>query len=405
MGRYAVVCLWLLGLPRIAVAVEPGDLQHALSGRLPKPDALLRALESPDEMLRRLATQRLATWHPHVPGAIELLRRAVHDSCSTVAVQAVVTASQIGTAGAFQAAIEVLDRDFDPHQRATIVDAFDTRTFRPMWRWSDRYHVRDRILVWKASRYQSHRREQLLALEVPEPSADVIRVGREAMERARCYECHRLAGYGRSNGPKLDDVGECFTVPDLIRHIQEPSAEIHDLGRRLQVITSDGQVHVGWPGSSKELSPGKRDLIGDHDGLESQAEARQQHDESKQIALTDWLRNAMRSQAAGSQVEHAHVDPNALLCLKSALDSRSNLGSRSNLDSELNIDSRVNGADEPGLLRIPFHEVESIQISRTSPMPENLLARLTPTEVADLLAFVLSNGGCAATLPTAHQHD
>lgn len=355
-GSYGPPVCFLLAafscLEATAVLAETAvSIRADLQSRQPRPDAVLDGLASDDTELRCMAITRLRDWHPHVPGAMALLRRSIHDKETVVAIAAVEASSAIGSVDAFQAIVGILDRDLSLHQKAQVVDALDERSFRPYWRWSDRFGVRDRIEAWKLQGTRSFDLEQLRGLQIPEPTLNVTRVGRESMRHAKCYDCHRLSGYGRERGPCLDNVGECFSAKDLIRHIHRPSLEIHDMGRTLQVVTSDGSVLHGRP----VINAGPRD-----ESIE--------------------LLSRMRSREIGSLLSLKSLDLDGFLVLRDRW-------------GDSGRDHHVSWAD-----------IESVRVSPTSPMPEKLLDRLTPTEVADLLAFVLSNGGYDPTLPSLHHH-
>lgn len=357
IGGCLVMTVFACSAGAQTLAETSDSIRVNLLALMPHPDAIMDGLDSDSAELRCLAIRRLRDWHVHVPGTLELLRRSVHDKDAEVAVTAVETAAEIGSVGAFQAVLGILDRDLSTPDRADVVDALDARSFRPHWRWSDRFGARDRIEVWKKQSSRSFEVEQLLRLKIPEPSLQVTRVGRESMQRAQCYDCHRLSGYGRERGPSLDNIGECFSAEDLVRHIHQPSLEIHDMGRTLQIVTSNGTFLTGQPTPNSEPTP---DMGSGRNWMK--------------------LLTRMRSQEVGS------IIPSTLLGLDGVLVLRDHW-------SDSDRDYRVSRDD-----------IESVRVSPTSPMPEKLLDKLTPTEVADLLAFVLSNGGCDAKLPSTHHH-
>lgn len=68
--------------------------------------------------------------------------------------------------------------------------------------------------------------------------------GRELFERAGCGACH---GGGIAPGPDLKGVTQRFAVPDLMRAIYDPSADVSDRYRPLQVLTQAGTLVVGLP--------------------------------------------------------------------------------------------------------------------------------------------------------------
>jgi putative heme-binding domain-containing protein len=69
-------------------------------------------------------------------------------------------------------------------------------------------------------------------------------IGQGLFERAGCGACH---GGGSAPGPDLKGVTQRFALPDLMRAIYDPSADVSDRYRPLQVLTHTGQVVIGLP--------------------------------------------------------------------------------------------------------------------------------------------------------------
>lgn len=69
--------------------------------------------------------------------------------------------------------------------------------------------------------------------------------GRMAFNKARCMECHRIAGEGGSMGHDLTGVASRFTRGDLLDSILDPSKEISDQYQDYEVLTRDGILLVG----------------------------------------------------------------------------------------------------------------------------------------------------------------
>lgn len=69
--------------------------------------------------------------------------------------------------------------------------------------------------------------------------------GRLAFTKARCMECHRIAGEGGAMGHDLTGVASRFTREDLLESILDPSKEISDQYQEYEVLTKDGELFVG----------------------------------------------------------------------------------------------------------------------------------------------------------------
>ena len=83
------------------------------------------------------------------------------------------------------------------------------------------------------------------------PALDRVGAGRsfeagaEAFRRTTCYECHRFAGEGGSQGPDLTGAGARFGARDLLEAVVEPSKVISDQYQDTAVVTRDGEFLVG----------------------------------------------------------------------------------------------------------------------------------------------------------------
>ncbi|MBX3422909.1 MAG: c-type cytochrome [Pirellulaceae bacterium] len=69
--------------------------------------------------------------------------------------------------------------------------------------------------------------------------------GRNLYHATGCAKCHRLAGEGGAIGPDLSTAGKKFSLPDLIDALIDPSRVISDQYGSHQVVTLDGDVHIG----------------------------------------------------------------------------------------------------------------------------------------------------------------
>jgi putative heme-binding domain-containing protein len=69
--------------------------------------------------------------------------------------------------------------------------------------------------------------------------------GHNLFHATSCSKCHRFAGFGGAVGPDLSTAGRKFALPDMLDALIEPSKAISDQYGSHQVITSDGQTHIG----------------------------------------------------------------------------------------------------------------------------------------------------------------
>ncbi len=82
--------------------------------------------------------------------------------------------------------------------------------------------------------------------QVVVPADEVtISAGMQAFVKARCHQCHRLAGHGVDLGPDLSEVSKRFRGEKLLQQILEPSSEIHKDFQTYQFLLEDGRVLSG----------------------------------------------------------------------------------------------------------------------------------------------------------------
>ncbi|MBI5364346.1 MAG: c-type cytochrome, partial [Planctomycetes bacterium] len=74
---------------------------------------------------------------------------------------------------------------------------------------------------------------------------DALALGRTAYTKARCATCHRIEGAGGATGPDLTGVGRRYGRGDLLESLLEPSKVISDQFRDVELVTTDGELHVG----------------------------------------------------------------------------------------------------------------------------------------------------------------
>ena len=69
--------------------------------------------------------------------------------------------------------------------------------------------------------------------------------GMMAFAKARCNQCHIVAGYGVNLGPNLTDVAKRFKGRKLLQQVLEPSVEINEKYRTVAIETTDGKLITG----------------------------------------------------------------------------------------------------------------------------------------------------------------
>jgi putative heme-binding domain-containing protein len=69
--------------------------------------------------------------------------------------------------------------------------------------------------------------------------------GMQAFVKARCNQCHVVAGHGVNLGPDLAESVRTLKGEELLRQIIEPSSKIHEKFQNYQLATSDGRIVTG----------------------------------------------------------------------------------------------------------------------------------------------------------------
>lgn len=69
--------------------------------------------------------------------------------------------------------------------------------------------------------------------------------GMQAFVKARCNQCHAVAGHGINLGPDLSDVAKRFKGQDLLKQIVEPSSQIHEKFKTIKFLLFSGRVTAG----------------------------------------------------------------------------------------------------------------------------------------------------------------
>jgi len=78
-------------------------------------------------------------------------------------------------------------------------------------------------------------------------------------ERLACSQCHTVDGSGQLAGPDLMDIGDVFSVEDLIQAVLEPSASIAIGFANVSIVTTNGEELTG---TLKDISADSTVLIG-----------------------------------------------------------------------------------------------------------------------------------------------
>lgn len=69
--------------------------------------------------------------------------------------------------------------------------------------------------------------------------------GRKLLDEATCLSCHRFGGVGGNTGPDFSGAGSRFGARDVLDAVLTPSAQISDQYQDSELITADGELHVG----------------------------------------------------------------------------------------------------------------------------------------------------------------
>jgi putative heme-binding domain-containing protein len=77
------------------------------------------------------------------------------------------------------------------------------------------------------------------------PDAATVTRGMTAFVKARCNQCHVIAGHGMNLGPDLTESVKKLKGEELLRQILEPSARINEKFQTIQFVLNDGRVVAG----------------------------------------------------------------------------------------------------------------------------------------------------------------
>ena len=82
-------------------------------------------------------------------------------------------------------------------------------------------------------------------LKTDKDNEQAVMRGMQAYMKARCNQCHVVAGHGVNLGPDLTDISKRIKGSKLLQQMIEPSKEINEKYRPHQFVKSDGRVVAG----------------------------------------------------------------------------------------------------------------------------------------------------------------
>jgi len=115
-------------------------------------ELLLEVLACEEHHARAAATRQLRYWHPHLPDAIDVLRRSATDENGLVRLEAVIATSYIGTRAALDVLLEAAALPRDEHMNYALSCALGSRDLRPLWSGNPDYARVPRLLVQMKSK-------------------------------------------------------------------------------------------------------------------------------------------------------------------------------------------------------------------------------------------------------------
>jgi putative heme-binding domain-containing protein len=93
------------------------------------------------------------------------------------------------------------------------------------------------VKEWKMTDFQD--------LQTDKNNEQIVMRGMQAYMKARCNQCHVIAGHGVNLGPDLTEISKRFKGIKLLQQLVEPSKEINEKYRPHQFVKSDGRVVAG----------------------------------------------------------------------------------------------------------------------------------------------------------------
>ncbi|PQO38435.1 PVC-type heme-binding CxxCH protein [Blastopirellula marina] len=79
----------------------------------------------------------------------------------------------------------------------------------------------------------------------PTKNEQVLARGMTAFVKARCNQCHVVAGHGTNLGPDLAESIKKLKGKELLKQMVDPSSQIHEKFQNVQFLTIDGRVTTG----------------------------------------------------------------------------------------------------------------------------------------------------------------
>ena len=152
--------------------------------------------------------------------------------------------------------------------------------------------------------------EDFDGLTVDKPDDHKVMRGMSAFAKARCNQCHVLAGHGVNLGPDLKDVTKKYKGKKLIQQLLDPSSEINEKYQSYNFLLTDGSVVSGVIASetkryfevmSNLLQPQKLTRV-DKDRIEEQVRA-------KVSAMPNGLLDVLTRQEIGDLMTFLEAGP------------------------------------------------------------------------------------------------
>lgn len=199
-------------------------------------DSLLRdLLACDDHHARSAAVRQLRERHPHLPDAVELLRKAANDPNGIVRMEAAIAASYVGTKEALDALLEVFKHPRGGHLEYAISCALGSRTLKPLWEGNPRYDIVKRFL------------KSTLADEFREPKPTPAEAAFDRRKNLKsvtisCVPERMLFTVDRFDAAPGQPVKIVFTNPDATDH-------------NLAIVKPDALVEVGTAANEMARDP------------------------------------------------------------------------------------------------------------------------------------------------------
>ncbi len=104
----------------------------------------------------------------------------------------------------------------------------------------------DRMLAAQKPKIVKHwRMSDFADLKIAQPDEQHVVRGMTAFVKAKCNQCHVLAGHGVNFGPDLKDVTKRYKGQKLLQQLLDPSSEINEKYQTYKFLLADGRVISG----------------------------------------------------------------------------------------------------------------------------------------------------------------